>query len=576
MAGGALARPARAASRAYRAGQRETVAVFGGGIAGLTAAHELAERGFDVTVYERRAFGGKARSTEVPDSASGGRRPLPGEHGFRIFFGFYQNLPDTMRRIPFESNPNGVFDNFAAAPQTGCSRLGKRDLVLPLGGLDPRPYTPQQVHELVLALLLENDLSPEGAAALANRLVVYFSSCDARRFSEWEETSWRDFIRADRYDGDVRKIFGELPTHFLQSSYADTTSANFAGRIIELITYTLLGRGSNGPVDRILDRPTNEAFIAPWLVELDRLGVSLRLGAAVESLEMRDGEIAGATIRTSGGVENVTADWCVCALPVERAWRLWTPAILAADPRLQRMSSLETAWMNGIQFYLREQTPLVRGHMIYLDSPWALSSISQAQFWANDFGNTYGDGGARDCLSAVISDWETPGVLYGKPARELTPEQVAHEAWEQMKRHVNDSGDAVLTDDLVHSWRLDPGLIARPGGFYDEDPLVTPSVGAWLNRPEAATAIPNLMLAGDYVKSDALMANMETASRTGRMAANAILDHGGSRESRVAVLDSYQPPEWEPLRRIDEALHRAGRPNLFDVGDADLTRLLHL
>jgi choline dehydrogenase-like flavoprotein len=35
--------------------RRRTVAVLGGGIAGLTAAHELAERGFDVTVYEPRA-----------------------------------------------------------------------------------------------------------------------------------------------------------------------------------------------------------------------------------------------------------------------------------------------------------------------------------------------------------------------------------------------------------------------------------------------------------------------------------------------------------------------------------------
>ena len=35
------------------------VAILGGGVAGLSAAHELAERGFEVHVYERKpVFGG--------------------------------------------------------------------------------------------------------------------------------------------------------------------------------------------------------------------------------------------------------------------------------------------------------------------------------------------------------------------------------------------------------------------------------------------------------------------------------------------------------------------------------------
>ena len=47
--------------------RRPTAAVLGGGIAGLTAAHELAERGFDVTVYET------AHSTSGPGWATGPR-----------------------------------------------------------------------------------------------------------------------------------------------------------------------------------------------------------------------------------------------------------------------------------------------------------------------------------------------------------------------------------------------------------------------------------------------------------------------------------------------------------------------
>ncbi|PRC62557.1 polyprenyl synthetase, partial [Mycobacterium sp. ITM-2017-0098] len=69
-----------------------TVAVLGGGVGGLSAAHELTDRGFDVTVYEARGvFGGKARSMPVPGSGTGGLQDLPAEHGFRFFPGFYRH-----------------------------------------------------------------------------------------------------------------------------------------------------------------------------------------------------------------------------------------------------------------------------------------------------------------------------------------------------------------------------------------------------------------------------------------------------------------------------------------------------
>lgn len=71
--------------RARAAAGARRVAVLGGGIAGLTAAHELIERGFEVAVYERKALGGKARSIPTDLPTAGARRPLPGEHGFRFF-----------------------------------------------------------------------------------------------------------------------------------------------------------------------------------------------------------------------------------------------------------------------------------------------------------------------------------------------------------------------------------------------------------------------------------------------------------------------------------------------------------
>ena len=67
------------------------VIVLGGGVAGMSAAHELVERGFEVEVYDRNKnyVGGKARSVNVPETnTQDSEKYLPGEHGFRFFPGF--------------------------------------------------------------------------------------------------------------------------------------------------------------------------------------------------------------------------------------------------------------------------------------------------------------------------------------------------------------------------------------------------------------------------------------------------------------------------------------------------------
>ena len=96
-----------------------SVAVIGGGIGGLTAAHELIERGFDVTVYEAGdRFGGKARSIPVTEGPAASEDPLHCEHGFRFFPAFYQHLPETMARIPFEPTGGTVADNLVSTSET--------------------------------------------------------------------------------------------------------------------------------------------------------------------------------------------------------------------------------------------------------------------------------------------------------------------------------------------------------------------------------------------------------------------------------------------------------------------------
>jgi uncharacterized protein with NAD-binding domain and iron-sulfur cluster len=242
---------------------------------------------------------------------------------------------------------------------------------------------------------------------------------------------------------------------------------------------------------------------------------------------------------------------------------LLSPQLLAADPSLAGIAKLKTDWMNGLVFHLRERLDLTNGHVNYVDSPFAVTSISQAQFWKRDL-SQYGDGTVKESFSTIVSDWVTPGILYGKTAKECTPQEIANEVWAQIKAHVNDTG-VVLSDDMLHSWYLDPAII-NPGtsGVTNDTPLFVQDPGGWYNRPTSTTKVRNLFLAGDWVQTKINVTTMDGANQGGRTAANGVLDAAGYFGSRASVHGLYVPPEFEPFRAADAFAYAARQPNAFD------------
>ncbi|MGK5549792.1 hydroxysqualene dehydroxylase [Streptomyces sp. URMC 127] len=563
--------PALAAHRRGGPGSGRRVAVLGAGVGGMTAAHELAERGFDVTVHERRSVpGGKARSLFVPHTGTGGRRDLPGEHGHRGVFGFYHNLPDTLRRIPL---PGGgtAFGNLTTVPWTLVARTGSRpDIPVPVAPWTPSLSGTGLLVKSLAGLLAESlRLPPAEALFFAEQAVMLFTSCDERRFGQWERVGWWDFIRAERMSEDYRKLFGG-GVHILQALRPATASARTCGQGLEAILLNLAGRGSDGPFTRIFNGPTSEAWLDPWAEHLRSLGVRFDFGCTVEGLEVRGGRIAAARARTrSGGRGRIEADWFVAAVPSDRASRLWNGALRAADPRLAAMDGLEQTWCNGIQYFLRRPAPGIRGHVAHIDSPWKLVSVAQGQFWRAPFARTWGDGTVRDVLSVDVSDWETPGMLYGRPARQCTRAEVAREVWAQMRAHLEGNGREGLDDSLLHSWYLDEAISEDGrGGLRNDDPFLMNTAGSWDLRPEASTAVANLFLAADYVRtySNVDFTSMETANEAGRRAAAGVLKAAGaSGVPDVPTFAGYEPPEFALLKAEDRQRWRRGLPHVLDT-----------
>ena len=536
-----------------------SVAVLGGGVGGLSAAHELAERGFSVTVYESRArFGGKSRSIPVPGSGTDGRANLPAEHGFRFFPGFYRHLPDTMKRIPGRGTAT-VLDDLVGAEMAMIAREGGSNELVAPAHAPASANDFEAVARFLLAWLTELGIDPDEQRFFMQRLLVLLTSCEERRFGEWEHQSWWTFVEADRRSDAFRKFLADGLTRTLVAAQAREISARTGGYILLQLLFDLSRLG--GRADRLLNGPSNDVWIDPWLEHLFDLGVHLRPSAAVVGIDCHAGRLAGVTIEQDSSSAVITADHYVAAMPVEQLTKLLSPALVAVEPRLGRIHMLRTRWMTGIVYDLRHDVPIVAGHTIYIDSDWALTSVSQRQFWPRTDFTRIGNGAVGGILSVDISDWERPARRLGKVASMCTAQEICTEVWAQLKDHLDDGDHVVLDDANLVGWFLDDDIVfPNPTAAFNTEPLLVNTAASWENRPDAITRVPNLFLAADFVRTHTDLATMEGANEAARRAVNGILDATRSSARRCDIWALREPAIFGPARELDRLRWKLRRP----------------
>jgi geranylgeranyl pyrophosphate synthase/uncharacterized protein with NAD-binding domain and iron-sulfur cluster len=549
--------------------------ILGGGVAGMSAAQELIERGFEVVVLERRDIpGGKARSVPVTHEGerAGGHQlasdgtgiighRLPGEHGFRFFPGFYKHVIDTMRRIP-SFDGRTVADHLVPTTRVGLTQYGKPTFQIPAAF----PRVPNDAATLLRDILVAfgpvTDLTPDDYAFFGARLWQVLTSCRQRRIEQYEKTSWWDFIGAEQRSKAYQKFLADGITRSLVASKARKASTRTIGDIFVQLMLTILSP-SGGSTDRVLDGPTNLVWIHPWRRYLESRGVRYLTEAEVEEIRCEEGRIVGVAVRQPGNRSVIHGDHYIAAVPLERIAPLVNAPLLAADPALKNLRTLapNVEWMNGVQFYLHRDVPTAHGHVIHIDTEWALTSISQLQFWSNVPPEQFGDSEVRGVLSVDVSDWTAPGAN-GRPARQCSPEEVVREVWRQLKRSIN-AEQELLRDEDLHSWFIDPDIEsdpAQPGFLRNVEPLLVNLVDTWDLRPDATTAIPNLFLASDYVRTYTDLATMEGANEAARRAVNGLLDAVKYDGSRCDLWPLHEPAILAPWRLYDAGRYKAGLP----------------
>lgn len=537
------------------------VAVFGAGVAGMSVAHELAQRGIQVTLYERKnQLGGKARSFGKPGTGTGGRKDLPGEHGFRFFPGFYKHIPDVMQRIP-RPGSGTVFNNLI--PVETSHIFFDNVPPLPIPANLSYVNTPLEFATVLAGLFDLNQLGldPDDSFFFAERIACAFGSCEERRAKEYEELSWEEYIRVANRGPAYKRVFSDGLARPLVAMNPSQTNARTALTVMLQILQNMVM--PNQSADRILNDPTSVAWIDPWRQHLATLGVNIVTGARLSGINLAGGIISNVKVEIGGATQVVAADAYVFAIPHEALEPLLTPQIKASAPSLAKLRLLQNAWMSGLLFYFTGTPERVDGHGIYADSEWALTSIWQLQHFDTVAGHNIGNGNISAILSTIISNWNRPGKL-GKAALACKLNEIRQEVLDQLNDHLkNSSGGALNVAGITDSF-LDPAIEFDSSGAVSGnlEQLLINTVGSWKNRPEAATEIGNMYLASDYVRTRTNLATMEGACEAGRSVATHILIKSGYVGTLPAPYPLTDPPFFDVAKALDLQLFNLGLPQL--------------
>lgn len=544
------------------------VIIVGGGVAGMSAAHELVERGFEVEVFERHHHycGGKARSVNVPGTNL--LKPdkfLPGEHGFRFFPGFYQHVTDTMKRIPYK-DPTGkikstnCYQNLTSTSRIMVARNGKEPIVTIASFPKSLKDLKLIIHDMTGGV--NSGLTKEEMHFFAEKVWQLMTTSNKRRFNDYESMGWWEYLEADRFSETYQHLLVEGLTRTLVAAQARSASTKTGGDIFLQLIFNMLNPAIN--TDRVLNGPTNDQWLNPWKEYLLSKGVKYNLGHKVHSINMKAGKVAGITVSQKHGESfEVSGDYYIIAVPVEKAAKLISEEVLKADSTLSTVIKLaeSVSWMNGIQYYLNEDVQINKGHVIFSDSEWAVTSISQMQFWQGyDLSERY-NGKVKGVLSVDVSDW-----LYtkykGELAENCTSDKVADFVWEQMCSSLNVNGQTILKPEMREFHYVDRDIkwYGEEKHNIDKEPLLVNTINSWTLRPEASTNIPNLFLAADYVRTNTDLATMEGANEAARRAVNCIIDSSGANVELCKVWGLHEPLFFKPLKWYDAQRYKKGLP----------------
>src|SRR5882724_197416 len=373
--------------------QMPKVTIIGAGMAGMTAALRLAQRGYQVTIFEQNKFvGGKFRATEWRNTKAFH------EHSYHMFLNWYHNFFEIADEIR-------VRKEFTPLERVRFLRAGsfpKKNELVNFCGVGSIPQN----------LLLGGLFIPD--------MFLYMYSVVDLLGTRMEQDRYQDLISVNAFAS--TKPYATEASVGMYDEYLAKTFA-IASYLTSAKTFqTFLEYGANcpNPLYWALMGDSFNTFLHPLESELRRLGVKIWFNHQVTELILADGKVSKVGFQRSGGYDPSlnempweqyrqdfsppegaygkddptspvdVGDALILALPHMGLSDLLSPLVLNRSPQLGECDKLISVPMASVHLHLNKKfsrrlssipTRLPPEPVVLLNSKFKLSLVSNSSLW---------------------------------------------------------------------------------------------------------------------------------------------------------------------------------------------------
>jgi len=451
-----------------------TVAVAGGGLAGLAAGCALAEAGFRVSLFERRPYlGGRASSYQHPGTGE------VVDNCQHVLLGCCTNLLDFYRRA-------GVQDKIRWYEKLSFLEPGGRASVIAPSAL------PAPLHN-ALAFLRADCLSFGDKMAISRAMAALAPATPADRgesFLDWLQ-------RHGQTERAIARFWKTILVSALNEDL-DQVSVPYAAQVVRESFLKSAAAGRMG----IPTVPLTDLYSTAGDYIRTR-GGEVQFRAGVESFQAETSEV---TVTANGQEQKF--DYLVLALPFDVLGRI-LPDAPAAAPLAAALGQFSSSPITGIHLWFDRQISDL-DHAVLLDRTiqWMFHKSRLIEFRSNESRNNEGrDNDSGSYVELVVS--------CSRSLVEKSKSEIVDMAVKEAQEFFPGARDAKLVKSTV---------IKEVHATY------SPRPGVDQYRPQPGTAWARVFLAGDFTATG-WPATMEGAVRSGYLAAEALARFAGKSSS---------------------------------------------